>query len=74
MTEKQALAMVIEELDNAVMEHPQPFHSRHEGYAIIQEEVDELWTAIKSDQPTELLYREAAQVAAMSIQFLLDIC
>jgi len=47
------------------------FNSYHEGYAIIQEELDELWDEIKSKsrQPASL-YKEATQVAAMAVRFM----
>ena len=53
-----------------------PFHSGHEGYAVIKEELEELWEEIKKkklsrDLPT--MRREAVQVAAMALRFLTDI-
>ncbi len=50
------------------------FNSAHEGYAIIKEEVDELWDAIKdknlgfADQR-----KECIQVAAMAVRFIWDV-
>lgn len=52
-----------------------PFHSLHEGYAVILEEVDELWDEIKRCQPFEFNSQhrnEALQIAAMAIRFILD--
>ena len=51
------------------------FNSGHEGYAVIKEELDELWEEIKNKnckQPE--LFSEAKQVAAMAIRFMIDIC
>jgi hypothetical protein len=48
------------------------FHNPHEGYAILLEEVDELWDDIKSNN----LYGscdEAIQVAAMAMRYLFDL-
>ena len=47
------------------------FHSEHEGYAVIKEEVDELWDAIKNNKHTEIHERlwEAIQVAAMAVKY-----
>lgn len=49
-----------------------PFHSAHEGYAILLEEVDELkahvWTNQKK-RDVEAMYKEAVQVAAMATKF-----
>jgi len=52
-----------------------PFHTAHEGYAIILEEVEELWEEIKEKIPNQnkLLY-EAIQVCAMAMRFVKDIC
>ena len=41
------------------------YRSRHEAYAVILEEVDELWEALKSKDVDLLhIYKEALQVAA----------
>lgn len=62
------------ELDKATRKHG-TLHSAHEGYAVILEEVDELWAEVKKQQPLiGLQYREARQVAAMAIRFMLDVC
>lgn len=55
-----------------------PINGPHEGYAVLLEEVDELWDAVKTSQPTG---REAAphvlmeciQVAAMAGRFAIDL-
>lgn len=53
-----------------------PFNSYHEGYAVLLEEVDELWTAIKSKVNTRDndVRGEAIQVATMAVRFLRDVC
>jgi len=49
--------------------------SNHEGYAVILEELDELWDEIKKQHPNnELIRKEAIQVAAMAVRFILDRC
>ena len=51
------------------------FSSAHEGYAVIKEEVDELWDAIKNKQSTNKdLRKEAIQIGAMAVRFIFDIC
>lgn len=48
------------------------FNSAHEGYAILAEEVDELWSHVKTNQKKRDLLAmraEAIQVAAMAIKF-----
>jgi len=49
-----------------------PFIGFHEAYAVIQEEVDELWDEIKRrDRDKEKIEREAIQVAAMALKLAL---
>ena len=50
------------------------FNTPHEGYAVILEELDELWEAIKQNKPTNELTIEAYHIAAMAIRFLHDLC
>ena len=50
----------------------EPFNSAHEGYAVLLEEVDELWDEVKADADPERLKEEAVQVAAMALRFLTD--
>lgn len=49
-----------------------PFNSTHEGYAVMKEELDELWEAIKQKDTNKAL-SEAAQVGAMALRFIFDI-
>jgi len=48
------------------------FNSPHEGYAIIKEELDELWADIKSQRPSKHMYHEAKQIAAMAMVMMLE--
>ncbi len=51
-----------------------PFYSAHEGYAVILEEVDELWAEVMLKQRNwTRLREEAIQVAAMAVRFITDI-
>lgn len=61
---------VLEELRTA-SERFAPFNSAHEGYAVLLEEVDELWQEVKHGT-TRRQYEEAVQVAAMALRFLID--
>lgn len=49
------------------------FNSTHEGYAVILEELDELWECVKQNDQTTAMYNEAIQVAAMAIRFVMDL-
>lgn len=51
------------------------FRNAHEGYAVILEELDELWDAVKMQYGAERngeMYKEAIQVAAMAMRFAID--
>ena len=51
------------------------FNSVHEGYAVILEELDELWDSIKSKESSNKeVEEEAIQVGAMALRFLIDCC
>ncbi len=51
-----------------------PFNSSHEGYAVILEEMDELWDEIKKKQPNkDQLKHEAVQAAAMLLRFIAEL-
>lgn len=70
------LSDVLLELSSASDKFP-PFASAHEGFAILKEEVDELWDEVKKKPSIRLnmnLEKEAIQVAAMALRFLVDIC
>ena len=51
------------------------FHSMHEGFAVLKEEVDELWDCVKmkqNDRKSEVIEKECIQIAAMAIRIILD--
>lgn len=53
-----------------------PFHSAHEGYAVILEEVEELKREVfqkKQYRKQEHMKHEAIQIAAMAIRFITDV-
>lgn len=67
---------VDDEVSAAVAKFP-AFNSAHEGFSVLAEEVDELWDEVKAKQGARDLARlrkEAVQVAAMAIRFILDVC
>lgn len=69
--DRRAILMteVADELDRAYAKHGRKRWGRHEFYAILKEEVDELWDAIKSDAPQENVIKELVQVAAMCFRY-----
>lgn len=59
--------MVQEELVTARKKHPDRFSSLHEGYAILLEEVDEVWDHVRAKKPDRLkVLEELIQVGAMA--------
>lgn len=65
---------VAEEYFRARRKHA-PMHSAHEGFAVIKEELDELWDEIKKRDPSKAAMRiEAIQLAAMAVSFVLEVC
>ena len=72
----QIVREVCEEISRARTLFP-PFRSAHEGYAVLLEEVDELWQQVKFRQSRErdvAMRKEAIQVAAMAICFIHESC
>jgi len=52
------------------------FHSTHEAYAVLQEEVNEAWTLIQGapgDWKKESLILELTQVAAIAIRTIIEL-
>lgn len=63
---------VLSELDRA-REKFKPYNSSHEGYAVIKEELDELWHEVKNNKHKDahdFQYKEAKQVAVTAIRFM----
>jgi hypothetical protein len=74
MRRDRAEALVSSELIRALAKH-RPMASSHEGYAVILEKLDELWDEVKRQKiDRDALVKEAAQVAAMGLRFLIDVC
>lgn len=77
MTKEEYLFHEIkQELTRAQKDYP-AFNTAHEGYAILLEEVDELWDIVKQKQSRRdysAMGDEAKQIAAMAIRFYLDCC
>lgn len=61
--------LVEDEVDRAYKKHGAAQWGRHEFYGVIKEEIDEMWDAIKDDEPQERVYEELIQVAAMCLRY-----
>lgn len=68
---EQLIAVIVDEYRRAATKFA-PMNSAHEGYAVLLEEVDELWDAVKRNDLANIR-EEAVQVAAMGIRFLMDV-
>ena len=63
------------EVESAKSKYP-PLNSTHEGYAVIKEEVDELWDLIKKSKlsvANNIMKKECIQIAAMAVRFVEDL-
>jgi hypothetical protein len=70
----EVMKMVLAEVYRAEQGFP-PMRSAHEGWAILREEVDELWEEVRDKmRDRDRMKSEAVQVAAMAIRFVLDVC
>lgn len=65
---EQFWSRIQQEIDHAYAKHGRDTWGRHEFYAILKEEVDELWDEIKHDAPTERVLKELVEVAAMCLR------
>ena len=71
MTNDQILRLIDEEVERAEKKHPLPpggVSPRH-SHSVIEEEYDEFWEAIKTDDHIGA-YREAVQLAATCVRYL----
>lgn len=67
-----ALASIRDEVLRAARKFPE-FNSPHEGYAVLLEEVDELWDEVKANKGRSFdAHVEAIQVGAMAVRYMLD--
>jgi len=75
MNDIEVLEAVIDEYSKAVSHYP-PFASAHEGLAVLQEEFEELKAEVfknNHNRDYEAMRKEAIQVAAMALRFILDV-
>lgn len=71
MTHLEAIAAISAEALHASKKFA-PFNSSYEGFAVLKEEVDELWDEVKRND-SQKAQAEAIQVGAMAIRFLTDV-
>lgn len=64
------------EMDRAMRKNG-AFASAHEAYAVLLEEVDELWEEVRkkrANRSAKHMREECIQIAASAIRFAMDIC
>ena len=73
-TPEEIAAEIINEYRRAELQFG-AFNNGHEGYAVIKEELDELWEAVRSKDPMHMenARKEAIQVGAMAMRFAIDL-
>lgn len=65
---------ISDEILIAKTKHPGDFKNYHEAYAVILEEIDELWDEIKKrDHDREQIREEATQAAAMLVRLISEL-
>jgi len=65
---------IVTEICKARVKHA-PMRGPHEGYAVLLEEVDELWAEVKAQKfDKEKARKEAIQIAAMALAFAVEVC
>lgn len=65
-----AAAAILTEALDARTKFP-PFNSAHEGWAVLYEEVDEIWDEVRADN-LDAAIAEAIQAGAMCVRFVAD--
>lgn len=74
-TLQEVLDAIADEVSRAEAKHA-PMNSLHEGYAVLLEEVDELWDEVKKQTAArnrEAIRKECVQVAAMAVRLIRDV-
>jgi NTP pyrophosphatase (non-canonical NTP hydrolase) len=73
---KPVIKAVRKEVERAMTLHSGSMRNAHEAYAVLLEEVDELWDEVKKNSKTRdpiKMREEAIQVAAMAVRMIVDV-
>ena len=67
---------VVNEYRSVCAEHGEHYHSAHEGYGVMAEEVDELWDEVKKkrkNRDPKNMRAECVQIACCALKFALTL-
>ena len=70
--ELEMLYHILTKYESAKHKHPD-LKTRHDGYAVILEELDETWDEIKRNAGEDTIRREIQSVGAMVLRFMVDL-
>jgi NTP pyrophosphatase (non-canonical NTP hydrolase) len=76
MIHLETMTAIEKEAEKSIEEH-NSFNSAHEGWAVMYEEVDELWEEVRKkskNRSKKHMREEAIQIAATAIRFIEDLC
>lgn len=76
LTIDETTTLIANEVRRAKAKHPGNFCNPHHGYAVLLEEVDELWDEVKKNSKTFDILKakeEAIQIAAMAVRFVTEL-
>ena len=65
---------VRDEFVRVIEDHGEHYHSAHEGWAVMFEEVDELWDEVRKkrkNRDPKAMYTECVQIACCALKFAL---
>lgn len=54
-----------------------PLHNNHEGWAVLREELDDLWNEIKKKDPDrsrDAICKEVVSLGAVAMRFIVELC
>jgi hypothetical protein len=72
----KAIRLIIPEYNQIICKSP-PLQNTYEGWAMLEQGMEELWDEIKKDkkvQSPEQMRREAIFISATAMRFMIDLC
>jgi hypothetical protein len=72
----KSIRMIIPEYNQIICKNP-PLHNAHEGWAMLEQGVEQLWNEVKKDKnirSDEKMRKEAILISATAMRFIIDLC